>query len=74
MGQTRKDSRQDSYIEVVKRDDGHFDLFKNREMIGEGMDERTLRYEVCVRFGYCQGEDGLILEEVNRHGRTRRTF
>jgi hypothetical protein len=62
MGRTRKDSQQGSYIDVVKRDDGSFDLFRNREVIGEHMDELWLRHELCVRFGYCQGEDDSILE------------
>jgi hypothetical protein len=73
---TRKDSTQRTrtVLEVVKRDDGAFDLFLNHTLDRSGVSERWLPEELCARFGFCGEEYRSILDEVNRNGRTTRLF
>ena len=69
MGRTRKDSKQNRILEVVKKPDGTFDLFLNRKPDRQDVLEAGLTEELCVRFGFCGEEYESILCEVNRHGR-----
>jgi hypothetical protein len=71
MSRTRKDSRQGTVIELVKRSDGAFDLFLNRELDREGIHEDGLMDVLCVRFGYCGEEYDSTLHEVNQNGRAK---
>jgi hypothetical protein len=41
VSRTRKDSHQNRVLEVVKRDDGTFDLFLNRNVYQSGVSEDT---------------------------------
>lgn len=72
MGRTRKDSRQGNVIEVIKREDGTFDLFLNRRLDLGRIDKDGLMDVLCVRFGYCQDEFDAILHELNQNGRAER--
>jgi hypothetical protein len=72
MSRTRKDSRQGTIIEVIKRQDGTFDLFLNHELYHECIHEDGLGDVLCVRFGYCAGEFDAILFELNKNGRAER--
>ena len=59
----------DTVLEVVKRDDGKFDLFLNRELDHGQVPESWLPEWLCVRFGFCGGEYDSILREVNISGK-----
>jgi hypothetical protein len=74
MSRTRKYSGQATVVEVVKREDGTFDLYLNRSLDRERIDERWLPEELCVRFGYCGEEYDQILCELNQHGRATVCF
>jgi len=69
VSRTRKDSHQNRVLEVVKRDDGTFDLFLNRNVYRSGISEDTLPRELCMRFGYCGEEYEEILRELNQAGK-----
>jgi len=73
---TRKDSTQNpkTVLEVVKRDDGTFDLFLNRALDRSQISERLLPEELCVRFGFCGEEYRVILGEIDRNGRATLPF
>jgi len=72
MGRTRKDSKQGTVIEIVKREDGTFDLFLNRTLDHGRIHEDGLMEVLCVRFGYCQDEFEGILRELIQDGRAER--
>jgi len=73
MGPTRKDSTQNrsTVLEVVKRQDGRFDILLNRKLDRSGILEEWLPEELCVRFGFCGEEYDSILSEVSKNGRTK---
>jgi hypothetical protein len=72
MSRTRKDSRQGTVIEVIRREDGFFDFFVNRRLERERIHEDGLGDILCARFGYCQNELDAILLELNQSGRAVR--
>jgi hypothetical protein len=75
VSRTRKDSPiTNNILEVVKRDDGTFDLFLNRKLDRNRIPEVWLPDELCVRFGYCGDEYESILSEVNQNGRATVEF
>ena len=74
MSRTRKDHITSNVLEVVKREDGTFDLFLNRKPHRNRIPEQWLPEEICARFGYCCEEYDDILREVNQNGRTERIF
>lgn len=78
MSDTRKDSWKNKntnrVLEVVRRDDGTFDLFLNREIAGSRIPEEWLSHEVGARWGFCGEEYGLILRDLEEHGRIMRTL
>lgn len=55
MSRTRKDSNQanNTVLEVVKKNDGTFDLFLNRKLDRNYIPETWLPEQLCVRFGFC---------------------
>jgi hypothetical protein len=73
MSRTRKDFKRmkDTVLEVVKRDDGKFDLFLNRKLDQSERPESSLPEWLCVRFGFCGEEYHSILKEVNLNGRVK---
>ena len=58
VSRTRKDSNQITkmVLELVKRDDGTFDLFLNGRLERSHVAEKWLPDELCVRFGFCGAE------------------
>jgi hypothetical protein len=75
MSRTRKDAqRASTALEVVKRDDGTFDLFLNSKLDPKRIPEAGLQEELCVRFGFCGKEYDSILRNINRNGRTTVVF
>jgi hypothetical protein len=72
MSRTRKDSRQGTVIEIVRREDGAYDLFLNRRLDHERIHEDGLGDVLCVRFGYCGDEFKAILSELIQNGRAER--
>jgi hypothetical protein len=75
VSRTRKDSPiTKKVLEVVKRNDGTFDLFLNRNLDRNRIPEMSLPDELCVRFGFCGDEYESILREVNQNGRARVEF
>lgn len=69
---SRKNKNTNRVLEVVRRDDGTFDLFLNREIDRSRIPEEWLSHEVCARWGFCGEEYKLILRELEEHGRTTR--
>jgi len=75
VSRTRKDSPiTNTILELVKRDDGTFDLFLNRKLDRNRIPETWLPDELCVRFGFCCDEYDSILREVNQSGRATVEF
>lgn len=60
ISRTRKDSEastiRSTLLELVKRENGDFDLFMNGTLQRAGIQERWLPEELCVRYGFC-GEE-----------------
>ena len=56
-------------LELVKRDDGTFDLFLNRRLDQTHIVEEWFPEQLCVRFGFCGEEYDSIMATVNRDGR-----
>ena len=58
MSRTRKDSNQikNTVLEVVKKNDGTFDLFLNRQLDRNNIPETWLPEQLCLRFGFCGDE------------------
>jgi hypothetical protein len=71
VGRTYKDAKQNRVLEVVKREDGTFDFFLNRRLYLGQISEERLPWELCVRFGYCQGEYEPIRRELDRSGKKK---
>jgi len=71
-----KDSNQtkNTVLEVVKKNDGTFDLFLNSELDHKNIPEAWLPQQLCVRFGFCGEEYDSILREVNQNGRATIVF
>ncbi len=69
MGRTHKDTKQNRVLEIVKRQDGTFDLFLNRGLYRGQVHPDGLPEQLCVRFGYCGKECDSILREVEETGR-----
>jgi hypothetical protein len=74
MGHTYKDAKQNRVLEVVKRQDGTFDLYLNRKLHRGQILPDGLPEELCVRFGYCGEEFDSILREVEETGRKELFF
>jgi len=76
LSRTRKDANQDELraLEVVKRDDGTFDVLLNGNLDRSRIPEAYLPEELCVRFGFCGEEYDSILREVTQNGKTRVVF
>jgi len=74
VSRTRKDSKQNRVLEVVKKPDGTFDLFLNRRLDRHDVPEAGLPEELCVRFGFCREEYDSILRELNQHGKKELFF
>jgi hypothetical protein len=64
----------DTVLEVVRRDDGKFDLFVNSKLAHGEVAESWLPDWLCVRFGFCGEEYRSILDEVNLTGRVTITL
>lgn len=76
MSRTGKDSSQSrkTVLELVKRDDGTFDLFLNGRLDRTHVAEKWLPDELCVRFGFCGEEYDAILHDAKQDGRTMISF
>jgi hypothetical protein len=74
MGRTYKDAKQNRVLEIVKRQDGTFDLFLNRTLYRGQIHPDGLPQELCVRFGYRGQEYDSILWEVEETGRKELFF
>lgn len=70
----RLEPNQEHGSRVVKRNDGTFDLFLNRELDHKNIQEAWLPEHLCVRFGFCGEEYDSILREVNQNGRATIVF
>ena len=78
MSRTRKDSNQTTttktVLDLVKMDDGTFDLFLNGRLDRSHVAEKWLPDELCVRFGFCGEEYDAILHDAKQDGRTTISF
>ena len=71
MSQSWKDAPKyprSNTFELVRQDDGTFDLFWNSELKVGRIAERWLSAE-CTRFGVCGHEFESILRDVKQNGR-----
>lgn len=75
VSRTRKDSRRatNRVLEIVRRDDGTFDLFMNGRLDREQVQKDGLNDQLCVRFGFCAEEYDSILNELAENG-TKKLF
>jgi hypothetical protein len=71
MSRTRKDSRRatGTVLEIVKTENGGFDIYLNRELRGHHDFEDSLTHYLCAGLGYCGDELEPILHELNLSGR-----
>lgn len=76
MSRTRKNPKhiQPTILEVIKRNDGTFDILLNHRLDRKRIPERWLADEICVRFGFCGEEYDSILREIDQDGRSVRNF
>jgi hypothetical protein len=75
MSRTNKDSKhRTNVLELIKRDDGTFDLFLNQRLHRSELPETSLPDELCVRFGFCGQEYVSIVSEINQKGRATLLF
>jgi hypothetical protein len=76
VSRTRKDSNQitTTILELVKRDDGAFDLFLNGNLERSLIAEKWMPDELCARFGFCGQEYDAILRDVKQNGRITVSF
>ena len=71
MIRTQKDSRDKTrtVCEIVQSGNDAFDIFVNGELTRHYDSENWLRYDLCVRWGYCGEEVEPILTEIKLNGR-----
>lgn len=75
MSRTRKDSIQHgTIVEVVKREDGTFDFFRNHKLDRERIPFDGLVDEICVRYGYCGQEFDSIVGQLQTEGNATMRF
>jgi hypothetical protein len=76
VSRTRKDSRRaaNRVLEVVRMDDGTFDLFMNGKLDRQRIPQDGLTEQLCVRFGFCGEEYDSILHELAENGRKKLFF
>lgn len=72
MSRTEKDApyRKQRFLDVVRKDDGSYDLFVNDSPVATNIPEAWLESEVG-RFGFCGEEYRSVMRQVNQHGRIR---
>ena len=61
-------------LELVRRNDGAFDLFVNDQPDRTNIHEERLNEQLCVRFGLCREEYDSIVRDLIRSGRFRVVF
>ena len=75
MSRTRKDAPPaKTVLEVIKRDDGMFDLFLIQKLDRNPVSEKLPLDALCVRYGFCGEEYDSILREADQNGRARVEF
>jgi|HubBroStandDraft_4_1064222.scaffolds.fasta_scaffold75603_2 hypothetical protein len=75
MSRSRSDSTKNgsTVLELVRMDDGTFDLFLNSRLERSRVSEASLSEQICVRFGFRGTENRSILRAVHDHGRITAT-
>ncbi len=70
MSRSHRDSTKNAstVLELVRMDDGTFDLFLNSRLERNRVSEASLSEEICVRFGFCGEENRSIFRAVHEHG------
>lgn len=76
MSRTTKDSRKatNRVLEIVRTDDGTFDLLINGKLDRGRIPEDGLNEQLCVRFGFCGEEYDSILRELAENSRKKLFF
>jgi len=76
VSRTRKGSRRatNRVLEVVRMDDGTFDLFMNGKLDRQRIPQDGLNEQLCVRFGFCGEEYDSIVHELAENGRKKLFF
>ena len=72
MSRTRKDKARQATeritLEVLKNEDGTYEVFFKGELVRSCVQERWLNQEVC-RYGFCGSEYDAIVRQLNESGR-----
>ena len=78
MSRTRKDERarkNDAItLEVVRNDDGTYQVFSRGKLVLRRVEEPWLYEELCIRFGFCGDEYDPIKQQLDECGRWIRRF
>ena len=73
MSRTRKDERFKKTVrivlEVLKNDDGTYEVFSKGELARSRVSERWLNRELCGGFGFCGDEYEDIIRQLNDSGK-----
>jgi hypothetical protein len=56
-------------LEVLKNDDGTYEVFSKGELVRSRVQERWLNEELCVGYGFCGDEYDAILRQLNDCGK-----
>jgi hypothetical protein len=56
-------------LQVVKNADGTYEVIWRGELVCSRVQERWLKEELCVRYGFCGEEYEVILRQLNQSGR-----
>ena len=73
MSRTRKDERFKKTVsivlEVLKNDDGTYEVFSKGELARSRVPKRWLNQELCVGFGFCGEEYEDIIRQLDDSGK-----
>jgi len=73
LGRTHKDERAKktvtNILEVLKNDDGTYEVLFKGELVRSRVPERWLNQELCARYGFCGEEYDAIIRQLNDSGR-----
>jgi hypothetical protein len=56
-------------LEIVRRADGSFDVFLNRDLTESGVSGAWIEDTLCTRYGFCGDEGRAIFREGMDNGR-----
>jgi hypothetical protein len=73
VSDTRKDKDKQAtariLFEVLKNEDGTYEVLFNGGLVRSRVEERWLEKEVCVRYGFCGSEFDAIMQQLSDPGK-----